>query len=360
MDKAILKITNIVLTVISIVSVPDEDLSFLVEIVEVEVAVLAEVGVLAVLERVVEGDPLGVLKPAAVALPPPHPALEHRQRVPVLPHRLGALPLRDDVHVLEDDDVVAALEVAEEVGPPEDHPQALDLGLGHFVDGVGVLGLGAVLLEVVVGEGDDFVDLLVGGVAVVVEVVLDEAVGVGPVDGLLALEAGDQAVELADHFQQRLLPVAEVLVHLLAVDAVVETEVDEGLARRQAVAGCEGGALGLFLPELPQVERVYHVLLVLGHPVVLVAVDLVRLEVDVLGLLWVELALDLVKVQLSREVVDLLGLTLHILDVLGRTLDYLVLSCGSLMGTFVVGENFLPDFGGLRVGVVHHFLEALF
>lgn len=81
---------------------------------------------------------------------------------------------------------------------------------------------------------------------------------------------------------------------------------------------------------------------------------------DVLGLLRVELAPDLVEVQLSRQVVYLLGLDLHIVDVLGRTLDYLVLACGSSMGTFVVGEDLLPDFGGLRVGVVHHFLEALF
>lgn len=44
-------------------------------------------------------------------------------------------------------------------------------------------------------------------------------------------------------------------------------------------------------------------------------------------LLWVELALDLVEVQLSREVVDLLGLALQVLDVLGRSLDDLVLAC---------------------------------
>lgn len=228
---------NFVLTVVSIVPVPDEDLAFLVEVVQVEVAFLAEIGVLAVLERVVQGNPLRVLEPAPVALPAPHSALEDCQRVPVLAHRFGGLALCEDVHVLEDDDVVAALEVAEEVGPAEDHSQALDFGLGHFVDGVGVLGLGPVLLEVVVGEGDDFVDLLVGGVAVEVEIVLDEAVGVGPVDGFLALEAGDQAVELADHLEEGLLAVAEVLVYLFAVDAVVEAEADEGLAWRQVVAG---------------------------------------------------------------------------------------------------------------------------
>lgn len=77
-------------------------------------------------------------------------------------------------------------------------------------------------------------------------------------------------------------------------------------------------------------------------------------------LLGVELALDLVEVQLGREVVDLLGLALQVLDVLGRPLDDLVLACVSSMGTLVVGEDLLPDFRGLRVGVVHHFLEALF
>lgn len=44
-------------------------------------------------------------------------------------------------------------------------------------------------------------------------------------------------------------------------------------------------------------------------------------------LLGVELALDLVEVQLGREVVDLLGLALQVLDVLGRPLDDLVLAC---------------------------------
>lgn len=77
-------------------------------------------------------------------------------------------------------------------------------------------------------------------------------------------------------------------------------------------------------------------------------------------LLGVELALDLVEVQLGREVVDLLGLALQVLDVLGRPLDDLVLACVSSIVTLVVGEYLLPDFRGLRVGVVHHFLEALF
>lgn len=179
--------------------VPDEYLSFLVQIMQVEMTFLAEIRMLAILKRIVQGNPLGVSESASIAFPPPHSTLKHGQWVLVLSGRLKGLILWEDVHVLEDYDVVTALKMAEEVGPSEDYSQALDFGLGHLVNRVRVFSLDSVLFEIVVGEGDDFVDLLVGGVSVVVEVVLDEAVGVGPMDGFLAFEAGDQAVELADH-----------------------------------------------------------------------------------------------------------------------------------------------------------------
>lgn len=77
---------------------------------------------------------------------------------------------------------------------------------------------------------------------------------------------------------------------------------------------------------------------------------------DVVVLLRIKLTFDLVEVELGSEVVDLLGLTLQILDVLGRPLDDFVLACDLSMITFVVGQYLLPDFWRLRVGVVHHFL----
>ena len=53
-------------------------------------------------------------------------------------------------------------------------------------------------------------------------------------------------------------------------------------------------------------------------------------------LLRIKLTFDLVEVELGSEVVDLLGLTLQILDVLGRPLDDFVLACDLSMITFVV------------------------
>ena len=111
-----------------------------------------------------------------------------------------------------------------------------------------MLGLHSVFFEIVIGEGDDLIDLLVRGVSMVVEVILDEAIGVGPVDGFLALQPRNQAVELADHFEESFLAVAEILVHLFAVDAVVQTDADERLSGRDAVIGCQGCAFCLVLP----------------------------------------------------------------------------------------------------------------
>ena len=93
--------------------VPDKYLTFLVQIMQVEMAFLAEIRMLAVLQRIVQGHPLGVSEPAPIAFPSPHSALKHSQWVFVLPDWLRGLVLCEDVHVLEDDDVVAALEMAE-------------------------------------------------------------------------------------------------------------------------------------------------------------------------------------------------------------------------------------------------------
>lgn len=77
-------------------------------------------------------------------------------------------------------------------------------------------------------------------------------------------------------------------------------------------------------------------------------------------LFWIKLTFDLVEVQLSSKVVDLLCLTFQILDVLCCPFDDLVLSCISTMITFVAGQYLLPDFWSLCVWMVHHFLETLF
>jgi hypothetical protein len=80
------------------------------------------------------------------------------------------------------------------------------------------------------GECDDFLDFFAGNIAVEVETVLNQAVRVGPMRRLPVLELGNHAVELAGGLEQRLLSVAVVLVGLLPVDAVVETQRDDRLA----------------------------------------------------------------------------------------------------------------------------------
>lgn len=92
------------------------------------------------------------------------------------------------MHVFEDYDVVAALKMAEEIRPSENYSQALYFGLCHFVDGVNAFGLHSIFFEIVIGECYDLIDLLMSGIAMEVEVILDKAIGVGPVDGFLALK----------------------------------------------------------------------------------------------------------------------------------------------------------------------------
>jgi hypothetical protein len=102
------------------------------------VTLLAEVSMLSSLERVIQRDPVRVFGPASVALPPPHAALEDDQGVPFFTGGLIELMLVEDMQILEDDDVVAALQVAVEVGPSEDNPEVLDLDLRHLIERVGV------------------------------------------------------------------------------------------------------------------------------------------------------------------------------------------------------------------------------
>lgn len=142
--------------------------------------------------------------------------------------------------------------------------------------------------------------------------------------GLAAFQLGHHAVELPRCLEQRLLAVEIVLEGLLAVDAVVETEGEDGLARGQVLVGSAAARVQLLLPQLPEEVGVEHVLLVPRQAVVLVGVDLVGLEGDALGVLGVELVPDAVEVELRRQVVDLLGLALEVVDVLGRLLDDLV------------------------------------
>jgi hypothetical protein len=125
-----------------------------------------------------------------------------------------------------------------------------------------------------------------------------------------------------------LVAVGHVLEHLFAVDAVVEVDVEEGLANLEELAcvGVQGG-LEFFLLEVAQVVDADGVLLELGQPVVLVLGDLVTLQLDVQLRLRLELVLDLVEVQFRRQVVQLLRLVLQTFYVLGCLPHDVVLAC---------------------------------
>lgn len=73
--------------------VSDEYLPILVQIMQVEVAFLAKIRMLAVLQRIVQGHPLCVSKPASIAFSSPHSALKHSQWILVLPDWLKRLIL---------------------------------------------------------------------------------------------------------------------------------------------------------------------------------------------------------------------------------------------------------------------------
>jgi hypothetical protein len=114
--------------------------------VQITVALLAKIDVLARLQRVIQRNPLSIFSPASIAFSLPHSALKDNQGVSIPAKGLSTRPLRKYVQILEDNDVVAALEMAEKVGPPEDHSQVLHLCLSHLVKRVSELSLHAVLL----------------------------------------------------------------------------------------------------------------------------------------------------------------------------------------------------------------------
>jgi hypothetical protein len=90
--------------------------------------------------------------------------------------------------------------------------------------------------------------------------------------------------------------------------------------------GGGGATMQFLLPQLAQVEWIYEILFVFGHAMILVGVDLIRLEVDVLRVFRVKFILDFVQIEFCCQVVDLLCLAFEILNVFGCPLDYLVLA----------------------------------
>lgn len=164
--------------------------------VQVAMALLTQIQVLASFERVIEGNKICVLESAPIALAFAQPPFEDHQWILVLLNGVTDLILSQNSQVFEKDDVVAALQMSKEVGPPEDNPQAFYLGLAHFEHQVGfVLWLHVVLLlDVLLRKRNNLLDLFLGCVAVVVEVFLNQAVGVKVVGIFLVLQTSDQAV----------------------------------------------------------------------------------------------------------------------------------------------------------------------
>lgn len=83
----------------------------------------------------------------------------------------------------------------------------------------------------------------------------------------------------------------------------------------------------LLFPDLTQIGGTEHVLLVSWQSQSFIGVDFVVLEGDSIGIGRVELVLDPVEIQFCGQIVDLLCLTLQVVDVFSSPPDDLVLAC---------------------------------
>lgn len=201
--------------------------------VQILVALAAEIEMFALFEGVVEGDPLCELGLAALAFASPHPGFKHFQGILILFDGVGGLIFGEYPKVFEDDDVVTAVEMAVEVGPPEDYSKVFDFGFVHFEEHGYFFQLG---VEVCLGgEGDDFFYFFFGDGSLVVEAFFYQAERVNVLILVPSFQLPDQAVEGADYFQQGLLAIADVLQDFLAVDAIVEIQVQQRLSQLQMI-----------------------------------------------------------------------------------------------------------------------------
>lgn len=118
--------------------------------------------------------------------------------------------------------------MSEEVRSPEYHSQILHFGLSHFVQRVWHFRLDSLIIIIfhLCRKLYDFLYLLSGYCAVIVEAILDETVRIGPMSCLPSLQSSHHAVEFASSLQQGLLAVTAVLEGLLSVDTVIEIQRD--------------------------------------------------------------------------------------------------------------------------------------
>lgn len=295
--------------------------------VEILVARPADIEMLSSFQGIVERDQLSKFGAASVTFPPAHASLKNHQRVFVFFDGVGYLVLGENPQIFENDDVVAAFQMSEEVRSTEDYSQAFEFGFAHLVDQVGNFLLAVVLLlHGLVGKSNDLGDFLLGYRPVEVEVLLDKAETIQMVGGFLLLQFGNQTVEFGNHIEESLLGVTNILECLLAVDAVVEVDMDERLSNGEVFRSvCVDAGFHFFAFQFTQVSGRDHVALVARQSQILVFRDFVAFETHLLLLLVIrELVLYFVKVELSGQIVQSFSFVLQIFDVFGCLLDNLI------------------------------------
>lgn len=153
--------------------------------------------------------------------------------------------LCEDPQVFKDDEMVAAFEMAIEVGPPVDNSQIFEFDFAHLEDEIRAFGM-ILITEGLARKTNNFFNFLLDSWSVIVKMLVDEAIRVDVLTALLPFQPGDQTVELANDVKQGLLPKEYVLEHFFAVYAVVEVDVDKGLADEQVLrVVCVGVGLEL-------------------------------------------------------------------------------------------------------------------
>ena len=113
-------------------NVLDKGLGLLLRVVKVLVAELAQVEMLAFLQRIIERNPVCKLYLAALAFPSSHSTLEDNKRIFVFACRISWLIFSKDSEVFKDDEMITTFEMSVDIGSTKDDSKVFEFDSAHI------------------------------------------------------------------------------------------------------------------------------------------------------------------------------------------------------------------------------------
>lgn len=153
---------------------------------------------LAAFERVIERNPVSVFRSTSIAFSFTHSTLKSYQWVFAPQCRLVALALSQDMHILEDNDMVATLQMPEKIWSTKDNSKIFQLKFTHFKERMHRLCSWFVLFSYMLRrKRDNFFNFLTSNITVIVEILLNKEIRIVPMVIFLSLQFGNHAVKFA-------------------------------------------------------------------------------------------------------------------------------------------------------------------